>query len=202
MKTNYKFPMTATVAVTATGTVMALGLGLVSAPVYANGNMSGQLNTQMVLQAGCYVSGAPNAGNTGVNLGTLDFGAQPSTFTGVLTTGATGGVGDAGATQLVCSPDITSLTVSVSGGNNAGQGGSVGTGSRAMKQGSSYLPYEVYSDAALTTAYPSNATGLGVTLPGTGAPVALPVHGRINKTSNNGMPSGTYVDVLQVTLSW
>ncbi|MFZ4284769.1 Csu type fimbrial protein [Variovorax sp. HJSM1_2] len=202
MKTSYKFSMTATATATVTSTAIVLGLSLASLRVDAAGNMAGQLNTQMVLQPGCYISGAANAGNTGVNLGTLDFGAHPSTFAGVLTTGATGGVGAAGATQLVCSPDITSLTVSVSGGNNAGQGSSVGTGSRAMKQGSSYLPYEVYSDAALTNAYPANATGLGVSLPGTGAPVTLPVHGRINKTSSNGMPSGTYVDVLQVTLSW
>jgi spore coat protein U-like protein len=54
----------------------------------------------------------------------------------------------------------------------------------------------------LTTAYPANATALGVTLPGTGAAVTLPVYGRINKTSTNGMTSGTYVDTLQVTLAW
>ncbi len=71
-----------------------------------------------------------------------------------------------------------------------------------MKLGTSYLPYEVYSDAALTTAYPANATALDVTLPGTGAAVNLPVYGRINKTSTNGMTSGTYVDTLQVTLAW
>ena len=84
---------------------------------------------------------------------------------------------------------------------DAGQGGSVGTGSRALKFGSSYLPYEVYSDAGLTTAFPVNAAALSVTLPGTGAAVALPIHGRINKTSINAMPAGNYVDVLQVTLT-
>ncbi len=186
----------------AAAAVLALGFGLTSFGAQAAGNMAGQLNAKMVLQAGCYISGASGAGSSGVNLGTLDFGSQPSTFTGVLTANATGGVGGAGATQIVCSPDVTALTVSVSGGNNAGQGGSIGTGSRAMKLGTSYLPYEVYSDAALTTAYPANATALGVTLPGTGAAVNLPVYGRINKTSTNGMTSGTYVDTLQVTLSW
>ncbi len=181
---------------------LGLGIGLTSLDAKAAGNMSGTLNATMVLQAGCSISGAASAGNSGVNFGTLDFGAQPSTFTGVLTATATGGAGGAGATQITCSPDVTAITVSVSGGNNAGQGGSVGVGSRALKHGTSYLPYEVYSDSGLTTAFPVNATALGVTLPGTGAAVALPVYGRINKTSVNALPAGNYVDVLQVTLAW
>ena len=184
-----------------TAAAAALGLGLASLGAHAAGNIAGQLNAQLVLQSGCIIAGAPGAGASGVNLGTLDFGTQPSTFTGVLTASASGGAGGPGATQITCSPDIAALTVSVSGGNNAGQGSSVGTGSRAMKYGTSYLPYEVYSDAALTNAYPS-ASGVGVVLPGTGAPVALPVFGRVNKTSPNAMSAGTYADVLQVTLSW
>ncbi|MDB5895139.1 MAG: hypothetical protein JWQ88_2670 [Rhodoferax sp.] len=191
-----------TICKTLSATLFTLGLALGSVNSQAAGNMSGTLNAQMVLLAGCTISGAASAGGTGVNFGTLDFGAQPSTFTGVLTATATGGVGGAGATQITCSPDVTAITISINGGNNAGQGGSVGTGSRAMKFATSYLPYEVYSDPAQTTAFPVNATALGVTLPGTGAAVALPVYGRINKTSVNAMAAGTYVDVLQVTLAW
>ncbi len=180
-----------------------LTLGLSATTVSAAGNMAGQLNAQMVLQSGCIVSGAPGAGSTGVNFGTLDFGTRPSTFTGVVTTTASGGAGGAGATQIVCSPDVTSLTVSVSAGNNAGQGATVGTGARAMKFGaSSYLPYDVYSDAGMTTPYPTSGSTLAVSLPGTGAAIALPVYGRINKTSLNALAAGTYTDVLQVTLAW
>ena len=182
---------------------VAAALALASLGAHAAGSLSGSLNAQMVLQSGCIVSGASGAGTSGLNLGTLDFGVQPSTFTGVLTATASGGVGGAGDTQIVCSPDVTSLSVTVSGGNNAGQGAAIGTGSRAMKFGSSsYLPYEVYSDPAFTNAYPTSASALGVTLPGTGAAFTLPVYGRINKTSANAMPSGTYSDTLQVTLSW
>ncbi len=180
-------------------TTFALGLGLQGA--HAAGNMSGQLNAQTTLQSGCIVSGAPGA-TSGINLGALDFGTQPSTFTGVLTATASGGVGGAGATQVTCSPDVTALNVTVSAGNNAGQGSGVGTGTRAMKFGTSYLPYEVYSDAAMTTAYPTAATSLGIVLPGTGAPVGLPVFGRVNKTSVNAIAAGTYTDVLQVTVAW
>lgn len=189
--------------VLALSSCLALGLAMTAQNASAAGSMSGQLNSQLVLQAGCIISGAPGAGTSGVNFGTLDFGTQPSTFTGVLTASASGGAGGAGATQITCSTDITTLSISVSGGNNPGQGAAVGTGARAMKFGaSSYLPYEVYSDAGLTTPYPTSATSIGVVLPGTGAPFALPIFGRVNKTSVNAMPSGTYTDVLQVTLSW
>ena len=180
----------------------AVALGLAALNGHAAGNLTGQLNAQMVLQAGCLVSGAPGAGTSGVNLGTLDFGMQPSTFSGVLTASATGGAAGAGATQIICSPDVTSINVSVSGGNNTGQGASIGTGSRAMKFGASYLPYEVYSDAGMTSAYPSSGAAVGVTLPGAGAAFPLPVFGRVNKTNPAAMASGTYTDVLQVTLSW
>jgi spore coat protein U-like protein len=178
-------------------------LAFAAVPAFASGSMAGQLNTKMVLQAGCIVSGAPGAGATGVNFGTLDFGTQPATFTGILAATASGGAGGAGATQILCSPDVTSLSITVSGGNNAGQGGSVGVGSRAMKLGtSSYLPYEVYSDAGMTSAYPTSASAVGVTLPGTGVALPLPIYGRINKTSAAALTSGTYTDVLQVTLAW
>lgn len=180
-------------------------LSVFVAPVaHASGNLAGQLNAQMTLQAGCIISGAAGAGTSGVNFGTLDFGAQPATFTGVLAATPTGGADGAGATQILCSTDITALNVSVSAGSNAGQGGSVGTGTRAMRlgSGSSYLPYEVYSDAAMTSAYPTSAGAVSVPLTNTGAALPLPVYGRVNKTSPNALAAGTYTDVLQVTLSW
>ena len=181
----------------------ALGLAFCSFGAHASGSMAGTLNAQMVLQSGCIITGAAGAGSTGVNYGSLDFGAHPSTFTGVLTSTASGGAGGAGATQITCSADITSLNVSVGAGNNAGQGGSIGTGARAMKLGaSSYLPYDVYSDSGMTSAYPTSGNAVSITLPGTGTAFSLPIYGRINKTSSAAMASGTYADVLQVTLSW
>ena len=80
---------------------------------------------------------------------------------------------------------------------------SVGTGARAMKLGTTnFLPYEVYSDAAMTSAYPTSAGTVSVPLTNTGAALPLPVYGRVNKTSANALAAGTYTDVLQVTLSW
>jgi spore coat protein U-like protein len=183
---------------------IALGLtaSFFSFATYAGGSAGGQLNVQMTLTSSCAISGASGLGSTNVNFGSLNFGSQPSTFSGTIAADASGGAGGAGSTQVVCSPDVSSLTVSVSGGNNAGQGGAVGTGSRAMKLGANFLPYEVYSDSAMTTAYPAAATPLGVALPGNGAPLTLPVYGRVNKTSTNAMPAGSYADVLHVTVAW
>nr|WP_145550061.1 spore coat U domain-containing protein [Variovorax boronicumulans] len=183
--------------------LLSAAIGLVASHAVAAGSLAGQLNAQMTLQAGCIISGAPGAGPTGANFGTLNFGTQPATFIGILTATASGGAGGAGATQILCSPDVISLSITVSGGNNAGQGGSVGIGSRAMKMGTSgYLPYEIYSDAGMTNAYPTSASSVGVTLPGTGIALPLPIYGRINKTSPAALASGTYTDVVQVTLAW
>ncbi|KQP18425.1 hypothetical protein ASF43_11515 [Pseudorhodoferax sp. Leaf267] len=180
---------------------LSTALAMVAPGAQAAGNMAGQLNAKMVLQSGCIVSGAPGAGTSGVNFGTLDFGSQPATFTGVLLATASGGVGGAGATEITCSPDVTSLSVSVSAGNNAGQGGAVGTGARAMKLGTStYLPYDVYSDSNLATPYPTSANAVSVVLPGTGASFPLPIFAKVNKTSPAALTAGTYTDVLQVTL--
>ena len=183
-------------------TVTLFAFSLAAAQADASGNVAGQLTAQLTLQGGCMVSGAQGSGS-GTNFGTLDFGIQPSTFTGVLLATASGGAGGAGPTRIVCSPEVNSMSISVSAGNNAGQGGSVGTGSRAMKLGSSsFLPYEIYSDAGLVTAYSTSSNAVGVVLPGTGAAFDLPIYGRVNKTNAGAMPAGTYTDLLQVTLSW
>ncbi len=182
-------------------TLIAAAVALQCAYGAGNGATSGQLDARMVLQSSCSVSGA-GGGNSGINMGTLDFRTQASTFTGIVTATVGDGAGGSGPTQIICSSDVTTLNVTVSAGNNPGQGTSVGVGSRAMAFGSARLPYEVYSDAAMTTPYPTGATAVGVTLPGTGAPFGLPVYGRINKTSANALPAGTYSDALQVLLSW
>jgi len=164
------------------------------------GGMGGQLMAQITLTGGCAVAGAESRGASGAPVGTLNFGVQPASFTGVLLSGPT--VGEAGTTQIVCSPDVSAMSVSVNAGNNPGQGASVGAGTRAMRLGSSYLPYEVYSDAAMTNAYPINGGVVGISLTANGGAFALPVFGRVHKTHGGAIAPGTYVDTLQVTLSW
>lgn len=176
---------------------------LASAGASHAGDVGGQLMAQMTLTGGCAVSGAPSDNASSTNFGMLDFGVHPSTFTGVLMATPSGGAAGAGGTQIVCSPDVAAMSVSVNAGNNPGQGAGVGAGTRAMRLGaSSYLPYEVYSDAAMTTAYPTSGGVVGVSLAANGGAFALPVFGRVHKTNAGAIAAGTYADTLQVTLSW
>jgi spore coat protein U-like protein len=163
--------------------------------------LTGTLQAQLVLTSGCLIVGAPNA-TSGINLGTLDFGQQPSAFTGTLTAVPTGGVSGASTTQVICSSDVAGLSIAVNGGNNAGQGTGVGAGSRAMANGASYIPYEVYQDAGHTVPYPTTGALTGLTVPANGSAFALPIFGQVNKTSATALPSGTYTDTLLVTLTF
>ena len=176
---------------------------LIAANAAQAGDVGGQLMAQMTLTGGCAVSGGGAGTAAGANFGMLDFGVQPSSFTGVLLATPTRGAAGAGSTQIVCSPDVSAMSVSVNAGNNPGQGSSIGAGTRAMRQGaSSYLPYEIYSDVAMTKAYPTSGGAVGVSVAPNGGAFALPVFARVNKTAAGAMPAGTYVDTLQVTLSW
>jgi spore coat protein U-like protein len=176
---------------------------MVAASADHAGGIGGQLTAQMTLTGGCAVVGSGLGSASNANFGLLDFGVQPSSFTGVLMATPTTGVGGAGSTNIVCSPDVSAMSISVNAGNNPGQGANIGAGTRAMRLGTSgYLPYEIYSDAAMTTAYPTSGAAVGVAVAANGAAFALPIFGRVNKTASGAMPSGTYADTLQVTLSW
>jgi spore coat protein U-like protein len=169
-----------------------------SLPAFAQ--LSGTLGVQLELSQSCNLVGSANT--AGVNLGTLDFGTAPSTFTGQLTAQAEDGEGTPGPSELVCSPDIDGITVVIDGGLNAGEGAALGTGSRALSNGTDYIPYEVFSDSGHTTPYGIGAPGTALSIPSDGSGFALPIYGLINKTSNVGVTSGTYQDTLIVTITW
>lgn len=183
-----------------------LGAAVIAAVVFAAvpdtalAQISGTLGATLTLTTACTISGS--SGTTGLDFGVLDFGSHPATFTGVLTAQATGGASIAGNTEILCSPDVTAVQVTVDGGENAGQGGSIGPGTRALATGTDYVPYEVYSSSGFTTPYPTNGTALPVTVATPGTPFALPIYGRINKTSADAVAVGLYTDTLQVTLAW
>jgi spore coat protein U-like protein len=175
-----------------------IGAGMAHAQV-AN-PVSGTVNAQLVLTSGCAINSGSGSTGTLANFGTLNFGTQPSGFTGSLTASASG-TGSTGTTQVTCSPDVTAVKVSVDGGLYAGKGAANGTGSRAMSDGTDYVPYEVYSDSADTVQYVAGTTQ-SVTVPTPGSPFNLPIYGVANKTNPVALSSGTYLDTLNVTLGW
>jgi spore coat protein U-like protein len=161
--------------------------------------LAGTVNATLTLTSGCAVdSGGGSIGNT--TWGTLDFGTQPAGFTGSLYTQATGSAGGAPA-RITCSPDITSLDVTVDGGQHANEGMSIGSGSRAMASNSARVPYDVYVDDAHSRTYVAGASQT-FSVPSAGSAFDIPIYGVANKTSTSALPAGTYTDVLNVTLAW
>ena len=174
---------------------MAMVLG---APVTSFAQLTGTLDAQLTLTTACGLVGS--SGTSNLDFGVLDFGTQPATFSGVLSTQASG---LSGVTQIVCSADVTEVTIKIDGGSNPGQGAGVGDGTRALDDGGgSYVPYEVYSTAGTASPYPVGGAGRTVTITTPGQPFALPIFGRINKTSPNALAAGTYDDTLQVTIEF
>ena len=177
----------------------AFACASVCAGVHAQTNpLTGTIASRLVLTTGCAID-AGGGSVSSANFGTLDFGTQPSGFTGSLNAATTGD--GSNATQLTCSPDITSVNVTVDAGQNGGRGTGIGAGTRAVANGTNYVPYEVYSDSANSQQYVAGASR-AVAVPTPGNAFALPVYGVANKTSSSALAAGTYTDVLNVTLGW
>lgn len=181
---------------------LILAFSVVGLPVAAQ-TLSGTMAAQIQLTSGCMIAGSSGA-SAAVNFGVMDFGTWPSTFVGPATAAATGGEGVAGTTQIVCSPDVTGISIQVGPGSYQGLGGTIGTGARAMRNGAvaAYLPYDVYRDPAYSQAYPTGAAVTGIAVPAGGAAFALPIYGRVNKTNPVALPPGVYSDTLQITLNY
>jgi spore coat protein U-like protein len=164
-------------------------------------SLGGTLDASLTLVTSCVITG--DTATSGADFGVLDFGSRPATFVGQLTTVATGGAGGPGTTELTCSPDVTSIAISVDAGLNAGQGTSIGSGARALASGvPGYVPYDVFADVSHSTQYPISGTSVPFTVPSPGASFALPIYGLINKTSAAALSAGVYTDTLTVTITF
>lgn len=181
-----------------TATLCAV-LAVASSGLAGAQTLTGTLDSTLTLTSACAVSGSTLT--SGLSFGTLAFGSKPATFIGTVTATAAGGSGGVGPTQIVCSPDITSVTIAIDGGDHAGQGTSIGTGARALAASTKYMPYDVFSDSGRTQAYPIG-TGVPVTISSPGTPFLVPIYGLINKTSTTAVTPGSYTDALQVQISW
>ncbi|WDD91517.1 spore coat U domain-containing protein [Burkholderia sp. FERM BP-3421] len=161
--------------------------------------LTGRIDTKLMLTSGCVINaGGGSVGAT--SFGTLDFGMQPSGFTGSLRS-AVSGSGSSGAAQITCSPDVAAVQVTVDAGRHGGKGAGIGAGTRAVSNGASYVPYEIYADKAGSTQYVSD-TAQTISVPTPGAAFDLPVYGVANKVSPSALDAGAYNDTLSITLGW
>ncbi|WGL98314.1 spore coat U domain-containing protein [Arsenophonus sp. aPb] len=131
---------------------------------------------------GCVVSG-------GSLFGTLDFGTHPSNANGNFNASLTPNT----SLTLGCTPG-TALSMSINGGNNY-------TSSRNVKQSgfTTLLPYLLYADNAHTIPIGLNQN-VSVSYSNSNN-IIIPIYGVLQLNGANN-PSGTYTDLLTVTLSW
>ncbi len=103
---------------------------------------------------------------------------------------------DSSAVITVNCSSGSAYSVSVDGGQNLSGGFR-----RLAGPGGSFLNYQLFKDAARTSAW-GDGTGLGAKLDGTGngSNQSLPVYGRIPASQN--VRAGSYSDVVQVTVEY
>lgn len=131
---------------------------------------------------GCMVSG-------GTLFGTLDFGTHPSNNNGNINASLTPNT----SLTLACTPG-TVLSMSINGGNNY-------TTTRNVKQSgfSTLLPYLLYANSAHTIPIGLNQN-VSVSYSNSNN-IIIPIYGVLQMNGANNR-SGTYIDLLTVTLSW
>jgi spore coat protein U-like protein len=160
-------------------------LGLLLLALASQAALASTAGTTFQVNAGvssvCYVSGS-----------TLSFGSSLDPINGAVPV-------DASATLNVQCTNTTGWSVALDAGSNAG--GAALFGSRALKNGSQTLAYQLYTDAARTTVWGNGSGGSSaVTGTGTGSTQALTVYGRLPSLA--GAIPGTYTDTVTVTITY
>jgi spore coat protein U-like protein len=150
--------------------------------------VTGTVDATITLSAACEVNGS--TATSGVNFGTLDFGSVSTFFSSA--DAQVDGNGS-GSISVQCSPGSGATLTINSGLHDAAVSG----GSRALTDGSQYIPYDIYSDAGFNTVLNNNST-LSITADGTVQTV--PIYGRAVGAS--GLSPGTYTDTISVTLTF
>lgn len=165
-------------------------MGGASFAVPAAAQITGTLNAEIQLVDACVVDGDPtDNGTQNVDFGAIDFGQHSSFFS---ETSATATGGNTGALEIRCTPGVTPI-LTFDGGENAGQG--AGTGDRAMTNGSQFVTYTLFN-ASTNAPIPPDGT---ITLNSTGAVETINLSG--TAFGEDGLISGTYTDVITVTLT-
>lgn len=139
--------------------------------------------------SGCIVSGNSSQ-VTGVPFGSVNFGTHSAVSTGTVTAMASNDMGM--QAQLVCTSG-TAAQVSVNGGLNL-----QGAQRRLSNGAGQFIPYTLSLVAGTVTALAPNVA-VGITMGTT--PTALPIRGNLVLPGSAAM-AGTYVDTVQVTVTW
>lgn len=168
--------------------IIFAGVAILHLPASAQ-TVTGTIDTTITLTSACEVNGS--TATSGVDFGTIDFGSHSTLFSEATSTLDPGGGG--GGISIQCSPGSdASLTIN-SGLNDAAVAGS----GRAMSNGSLYVPYDIYSDAAFLNVL---ANGASITVTADGTEQIVPIYGKA--LGNSGLQAGTYTDTISVTLSF
>ncbi len=163
-----------------------LGLGVGAALQAATIPTTASFSVGATVQNGCFVNGSTSQ-TTGVNFGTLDFGAHPALTAGSFTVTASG----ASQALLYCTPNTT-VQVTLNGGlHSLGNQRYLANGTGAT------LAYAIALGTSPTVPL---LPGVAASLPLSSTAVAVPLVGSIAYTA--AAPSGVYTDTVQVTVSW
>ncbi len=156
-------------------------------PAVQAATATGSLSVTATLAASCTV----NTSTTGTTTNAvLNFGTITSMAANIdASTSSTGG----SKVTVLCS-NGTAWTIAMNSGNNVS-----GTQRRMTGGSSEYVPYNLYSDSARTTAIGINTTALSGT--GSGALQSYDIYGRIPAGSTLATP-GTYTDTVTMTLTY
>ena len=156
----------------------------------ASAQVSGQINVTVTLVAGCAVESSSATSN--VDFGDLDFGSQPTLFSQA--DAQVVGVNGNGI-SIQCSTGLSPTLQIVNGANDA----NAGSNTHALTDGSNYIPYDVYDDAAYSAGDILNNTDtIAITADGTLQTVNL--YGRAVGAS--GLDAGSYTDTLTMLVDF
>ena len=112
------------------------------------------------------------------------FGAQPSTATDI---------DAAGLLNVNCTPG-TPYSIALNEGLNG-----VDVASRAMTDGTTLVPYQLYQDPGRTTVWGETTGTNTLAGTGTGAVQPIPVYGRV---PNANFPAASYADTVTATITY
>lgn len=162
--------------------------------------VTGQINAKIVIGNGCQINGIADPLPSPLSFGELDFGewielAAPGSpnIDAATSDGASGGI------EIECNDNIT-YSIAVNAGMHHN-----GT-TRRMQNGSNatqFVNYGLFTNPARTVPWPIN-TPVSTTITGAtpGTPVTNVHHFYGRVPPQNQAIAGTYVDTLEVSISW